>query len=186
MLNGTRENNASLVNHLTFPRMQNTSMPLNIQKLLVLTFSFIFFSVFFILCRATMSDEGERTCPLCMEEMDLTDQQLKPCKCGYEVRFSSILRAYGNWNLCLCLICDQVCKYIVLRVTGRVSAPMTCLIGWRPWWKLGNFHFFLLGWHYVKKIFFFLDLTVGVLSFWYCLPWIAFLFYIMARLVPVI
>ena len=27
-----------------------------------------------------MSDEGEKTCPLCAEEMDLTDQQLKPCK----------------------------------------------------------------------------------------------------------
>ncbi|XWS71772.1 hypothetical protein CRYUN_Cryun03dG0167400 [Craigia yunnanensis] len=32
-----------------------------------------------------MSDEGERACPLCAEEMDLTDQQLKPCKCGYEI-----------------------------------------------------------------------------------------------------
>ncbi|XP_012463373.1 uncharacterized protein LOC105782867 [Gossypium raimondii] len=32
-----------------------------------------------------MSDAGERTCPLCAEEMDLTDQQLKPCKCGYEI-----------------------------------------------------------------------------------------------------
>ncbi|XP_057782728.1 uncharacterized protein LOC131000708 isoform X2 [Salvia miltiorrhiza] len=35
--------------------------------------------------QATMSDEGEKTCPLCAEEMDLTDQQLKPCKCGYEI-----------------------------------------------------------------------------------------------------
>lgn len=32
-----------------------------------------------------MSDDGDKTCPLCAEEMDLTDQQLKPCKCGYEV-----------------------------------------------------------------------------------------------------
>ncbi|XP_042427109.1 uncharacterized protein LOC122014761 isoform X1 [Zingiber officinale] len=32
-----------------------------------------------------MSEDGERTCPLCAEEMDLTDQQLKPCKCGYEI-----------------------------------------------------------------------------------------------------
>lgn len=32
-----------------------------------------------------MSNEGEKTCPLCAEEMDLTDQQLKPCKCGYEI-----------------------------------------------------------------------------------------------------
>ncbi|KAK6244770.1 hypothetical protein QUC31_011179 [Theobroma cacao] len=32
-----------------------------------------------------MSEKGEKTCPLCAEEMDLTDQQLKPCKCGYEI-----------------------------------------------------------------------------------------------------
>ncbi|KAF9664994.1 hypothetical protein SADUNF_Sadunf16G0076100 [Salix dunnii] len=32
-----------------------------------------------------MSDKGEKTCPLCAEEMDLTDQQLKPCQCGYEI-----------------------------------------------------------------------------------------------------
>lgn len=32
-----------------------------------------------------MSDDGDRTCPLCTEDMDITDQQLKPCKCGYEV-----------------------------------------------------------------------------------------------------
>lgn len=24
-------------------------------------------------------------CPLCAEEMDLIDYQLKPCKCGYEM-----------------------------------------------------------------------------------------------------
>lgn len=35
--------------------------------------------------KVTMSDEGEKSCPLCAEEMDLTDQQLKPCKCGYDV-----------------------------------------------------------------------------------------------------
>eukprot|EP00257_Ricinus_communis_P026795 XP_025014209.1 uncharacterized protein LOC8283830 [Ricinus communis] len=32
-----------------------------------------------------MSDKGDKVCPLCTEEMDLTDQQLKPCKCGYEI-----------------------------------------------------------------------------------------------------
>ncbi|KAJ6303747.1 hypothetical protein OIU77_017595 [Salix suchowensis] len=32
-----------------------------------------------------MSDKGDKTCPLCAEEMDLTDQQLKPCQCGYEI-----------------------------------------------------------------------------------------------------
>ncbi|KAJ0779239.1 putative Zinc finger, RING/FYVE/PHD-type, CCR4-NOT transcription complex subunit 4 [Helianthus annuus] len=35
--------------------------------------------------RATMSDEGEKTCPLCAEEMDLTDQQLRPCKRGFDI-----------------------------------------------------------------------------------------------------
>lgn len=34
-----------------------------------------------------MNDKGEKTCPLCAEEMDLTDQLLKPCKCGYEVGY---------------------------------------------------------------------------------------------------
>ncbi|XP_027364959.1 uncharacterized protein LOC113872007 isoform X2 [Abrus precatorius] len=32
-----------------------------------------------------MADKGEKSCPICTEEMDLTDQQLKPCKCGYEI-----------------------------------------------------------------------------------------------------
>ncbi|KAL0436491.1 UNVERIFIED_CONTAM: CCR4-NOT transcription complex subunit [Sesamum radiatum] len=42
-----------------------------------------------------MSDEGEKTCPLCAEEMDLTDQQLKPCKCGYE---TSVVIRGAFWN----------------------------------------------------------------------------------------
>ncbi|KAJ0248296.1 RNA binding [Hirschfeldia incana] len=33
----------------------------------------------------TMSDYGDKTCPLCAEEMDLTDQQLNPCQCGYQI-----------------------------------------------------------------------------------------------------
>ena len=32
-----------------------------------------------------VNDDGENICPLCVEEMDLTDRQLKPCQCGYEV-----------------------------------------------------------------------------------------------------
>lgn len=34
-----------------------------------------------------MNEKGEKTCPLCAEEMDLTDQHLKPCKCGYQVGY---------------------------------------------------------------------------------------------------
>lgn len=47
--------------------------------------STIFVYLFVSGVQAIMSDEGEKTCPLCEEDMDLTDQQLKPCKCGYEV-----------------------------------------------------------------------------------------------------
>ena len=47
-----------------------------------------------------MSDDGDRTCPLCAEEMDITDQQLKPCKCGYEVLLS--LPQTGLAPACLC------------------------------------------------------------------------------------
>ncbi|KAI3459024.1 hypothetical protein Pfo_015687 [Paulownia fortunei] len=32
-----------------------------------------------------MSNEEEKRCPLCAEEMDWTDQQFTPCKCGYQV-----------------------------------------------------------------------------------------------------
>ncbi|XP_019198505.1 PREDICTED: uncharacterized protein LOC109192361 isoform X2 [Ipomoea nil] len=32
-----------------------------------------------------MNNEEEKRCPLCAEEMDWTDQQFKPCKCGYQV-----------------------------------------------------------------------------------------------------
>ncbi|CAH9054992.1 unnamed protein product [Cuscuta epithymum] len=32
-----------------------------------------------------MNGEEEKKCPLCAEEMDWTDQQFKPCKCGYQV-----------------------------------------------------------------------------------------------------
>ncbi|KAL6838660.1 hypothetical protein ACP4OV_031374 [Aristida adscensionis] len=32
-----------------------------------------------------MSAQTKQRCPLCVEEMDLTDKQLKPCKCGYEI-----------------------------------------------------------------------------------------------------
>ncbi|GAA0141773.1 ubiquitin-protein ligase [Lithospermum erythrorhizon] len=32
-----------------------------------------------------MNNEDETRCPLCAEETDWTDQQFKPCKCGYQV-----------------------------------------------------------------------------------------------------
>lgn len=34
-----------------------------------------------------IDDDEEETCPLCVEEFDLTDQGFRPCPCGYQVRF---------------------------------------------------------------------------------------------------
>jgi CCR4-NOT transcription complex subunit 4 len=30
-------------------------------------------------------DEEEEVCPLCVEELDLTDKNFRPCPCGYQV-----------------------------------------------------------------------------------------------------
>ncbi|KAG9145849.1 hypothetical protein Leryth_020189 [Lithospermum erythrorhizon] len=46
---------------------------------------FIFFSTNIFGFFEMMSNEDEKRCPLCAEEMDWTDQQFKPCKCGYQV-----------------------------------------------------------------------------------------------------
>ena len=32
-------------------------------------------------------DEYDTTCPLCVEEMDLSDQNFLPCPCGYKVSY---------------------------------------------------------------------------------------------------
>ena len=32
-----------------------------------------------------MSDSDEQVCPLCCEELDISDQNFLPCKCGYQV-----------------------------------------------------------------------------------------------------
>ena len=31
-------------------------------------------------------DDDEETCPLCIEEFDLSDKNFRPCPCGYQVR----------------------------------------------------------------------------------------------------
>ena len=36
------------------------------------------------------SDDEDFDCPLCMEEMDISDRNFKPCPCGYQVLFSII------------------------------------------------------------------------------------------------
>ena len=53
--------------------------------------------------------EEDMDCPLCMEELDITDKLFKPCECGYQVRilFIESLRVhfeeesiYMNFFLC--------------------------------------------------------------------------------------
>ncbi|CAI9759196.1 unnamed protein product [Fraxinus pennsylvanica] len=56
----------------------SSSLSLSLSRL-------IFFPHFSIQSPAPSMSNDEKTCPLCAEEMDLTDQQLKPCKCGYEI-----------------------------------------------------------------------------------------------------
>ena len=34
---------------------------------------------------SVMSDDENMECPLCMEDMDVSDQNFKPCVCGYQV-----------------------------------------------------------------------------------------------------
>ena len=35
-----------------------------------------------------IDDDEEETCPLCVEELDLTDKGFRPCPCGYQVKIS--------------------------------------------------------------------------------------------------
>ena len=44
-----------------------------------------------------MSDQTNEKCPLCLNKMDLTDKQLKPCKCGYEVNIQGFTAWVPSW-----------------------------------------------------------------------------------------
>lgn len=45
--------------------------------------------------KAMMNNEEEKRCPLCAEEMDWTDQQFMPCKCGYQVTLPIFLALFA-------------------------------------------------------------------------------------------
>jgi len=49
---------------------------------------------------ASMSDSDEDECPLCMEEIDVSDRGFKPCPCGYQVRPAT------SWTLTFCRFAD--------------------------------------------------------------------------------
>ena len=44
-----------------------------------------------------MSDQTNEKCPLYLNKMDLTDKQLKPCKCGYEVNIQGFTAWVPSW-----------------------------------------------------------------------------------------
>jgi hypothetical protein len=52
-------------------------------------------------------------CPLCLEEMDVSDLNFKPCPCGYQVRFQLLLagrkgrEAHNNVDLSVLLPSHQ-------------------------------------------------------------------------------
>ena len=76
--------------------------------------------------RTTMSDDGDHTCPLCAEEMDITDQQLKPCKCGYDVCISIISLSYQS--VCTYLLSNASAAATTLSTTSSKKLPFTQLI----------------------------------------------------------
>jgi len=43
-------------------------------------------------------DDDDLTCPLCCEELDLSDQNFLPCKCGYQVCMFCWYRIKENSN----------------------------------------------------------------------------------------
>ena len=43
-----------------------------------------------------MSDSDEQVCPLCCEELDISDQNFLPCKCGYQARRG--VRGENSWR----------------------------------------------------------------------------------------
>lgn len=44
--------------------------------------------------------QDDMDCPLCLEEMDLSDLNFKPCPCGYQVRFLLSLFKLARSLLC--------------------------------------------------------------------------------------
>lgn len=51
-------------------------------------------------------DEEEYVCPLCMEEMDISDRNFRPCPCGYQVNYLRVLEI----NSIIVIIINQSIK----------------------------------------------------------------------------
>jgi hypothetical protein len=55
-------------------------------------------------------DDEETFCPLCVEEMDLSDRNFLPCPCGYRVKnivlhFNTLAIKNNNQHSCIRCVC---------------------------------------------------------------------------------
>lgn len=64
-------------------------------------------------------DEGPQECPICLDELDLTDRSFKPCKCGYQARFA---------------ICCASVVFFLCAFGGFVSSSFATLARLAPVW----------------------------------------------------
>lgn len=49
--------------------------------------------------------QEDQECPLCLEEMDISDLNFKPCVCGYQVRSSRVVSASFSLPVKICRFC---------------------------------------------------------------------------------
>jgi hypothetical protein len=61
--------------------------------------------------------EEDMDCPLCMEELDITDRLFKPCECGYQVNV-----------LCICAYMRMCVFYLSLFYVVGFQLDMQVLL----------------------------------------------------------
>ena len=94
---------------LFLPRLRYLVTPKHILGLLLLK------------CRISkMSDDDENKCPLCIEEMDLSDKNFLPCPCGYKVIIYIIfhISSICNHNLPYVQVCMWCWHHIRENLNG--------------------------------------------------------------------
>jgi hypothetical protein len=67
-------------------------------------------------------DEEEEVCPLCVEELDLTDKNFRPCPCGYQV--APLLGPLSGVRVTHCLIDMSI---LLQQHQNDDEWPLSCL-----------------------------------------------------------
>ena len=57
-------------------------------------------------------------CPLCMEDMDVTDKNFRPCKCGYQICLFCYNKIKDNHNGAC-----PACRLCTLSATRSLDTP---------------------------------------------------------------